>query len=168
MFTAQSQLIKHSFNVAKIRLPWDYQLKLSQRCKLKQQHVSYPGILLLISIRMDQEAERQKRRRSWEERERAKACHKNGLIQADTAARSPPSSLAPGFAAAQKSFAHPSKTFTEMRLFTWPTTAALWMYIECVGVVIQPQTYSITRRNRDFGRQEICGAYRTEIIYLSC
>lgn len=100
------------------------------------------------------------------ETERAKACHKNGLIQADTAARSPPSSLAPGFAAAQKSFAHPSKTFTEMRLFTWPTTAASWMYIECVGVVIQPQTYSITRRNRDFGRQEICGACRTEILFV--
>ncbi len=114
-FAAQSRLIKRSFNVVKIRLPWDYQLKLSQGCELKQRHVSYPGILLLNSIWMDQEAERWKKEAVLG-RGRAKACHKNGLIWADTA--TPPSSLAPGSAAAQKSFAHPSTTFTEMRLFT--------------------------------------------------
>jgi len=37
MFSVQSQLIKHIFNVAKIKLPWDYQQKLLQGCKLKQQ-----------------------------------------------------------------------------------------------------------------------------------
>lgn len=153
-FPAQSRLIKRSFNVVKIRIPWDYQLKLSQGCELKQRHVSCPGILILISIWMDQEAERRKTEAVLE-RERAKACHKNGLIRADTAAWSPPSSLAPGSAAAQKSFAHPSTTFTEMRLFTWPTTAALWMHIGCVGVVIQPQTYN--RRNRTLGYSKSVG-----------
>lgn len=129
-FAALSRLIKRSFNVVKIRLPWDYQLKLSQGCELKQRHVSYPGILLLNSIWMDQEAE-QRKEAAVLGRERAKACHKNGLIWADTAAWSPPSSLAPGSAAAQKSFAHPSTRFTETRLFTWPTIVDAYRVCGC-------------------------------------
>lgn len=85
-FAAQSRLIKCSFNVVKIRLPWDYQLKLSQECELKQRHISNPGILLLISIWMAQEAEQRKKEAVWGERERAKASHNNGLIRADMAA----------------------------------------------------------------------------------